>query len=102
MGALKGARNAPVHKTATNSNRAVIFLDHRKAARNVRQAANVPFVTAAPQARRDRAYLFAKRVFDVSVALMALIFLAPAFLLIAIAIKRSSPGLCFSVRIAMG
>ncbi len=95
MGALKGARNAPVHKPATNSNRAVIFLDHRKAARNARHAANVPFVTAMPRARHDRAYLIAKRIFDIAVSLTALVLLAPAFLLIAIAIKRSSPGPVF-------
>ena len=94
MGALKGARNAPVHKSAANSNRAIIFLEQRKAARNARRA-GVPFVASSPQARRDLAYLFAKRVFDFSVAAMALVLLAPAFLLIAIAIKRSSPGPVF-------
>jgi len=94
MGALKGARNAPVHKTAANSNRAIIFLERRKAARNVRHA-GVPFVATQPRARRDLAYLFAKRVFDIVVAGLALLLLAPAFLLIAIAIKRSSPGPVF-------
>jgi lipopolysaccharide/colanic/teichoic acid biosynthesis glycosyltransferase len=57
--------------------------------------AGVPFVASHPRARRDLAYLLAKRVFDIVVAGLALLLLAPAFLLIAIAIKRSSPGPVF-------
>jgi lipopolysaccharide/colanic/teichoic acid biosynthesis glycosyltransferase len=42
--------------------------------------------------RTDAPYLFTKRMLDIAVALLALVLLSPIFLLVAIAIKLTSPG----------
>jgi lipopolysaccharide/colanic/teichoic acid biosynthesis glycosyltransferase len=58
-------------------------------------------VEAVPATRADDA-LAAKRAFDLVVSVAALILLAPAFLLIAIAIKLDSPGPVFFTQERVG
>ncbi len=50
----------------------------------------------------SRAYVFAKRSLDIVGSLMLLIALAPLFLILAIAVKRSSPGGIFFVQTRVG
>jgi len=54
----------------------------------------IPLIKRRVRGRR-RAYLVAKRIFDVVFSSIALIVLSPLFLFLAIAIKRSSPGPVF-------
>jgi exopolysaccharide biosynthesis polyprenyl glycosylphosphotransferase len=61
----------------------------------------IPLV-ALPPARLARSSRLLKRAADLATSLVALVLLAPLFLLVAIAIKRDSPGPVFFRQIRMG
>lgn len=61
------------------------------ALRPMRPAANLP----VPLVRRGRWFSWTKRAYDVIVAMVALVLLAPLFAALALAIKLSSPGPVF-------
>lgn len=75
------------HDTGTSNNRRVLD------ARATFVAHGAPLPVELP--RKDRGYRIQKRIFDVTVASIALVMLAPFFAVVALVIKATSPGPVF-------